>query len=385
VTTRSESSQLPLPSPAEQERSAALTARISAEVERCGGFIPFDEFMRMALYEPDLGYYSAASPKFGPRGDFTTAAELGDLLPRALGAWCEGLFADLERPVILELGAGSGRLARHLLEAWAQQGREDIAYLILEPSASLRARQQDRLGAFGDRVSWLERLPQAPIEGLILANEVADALPVMRFVRTETSVLPLGVTTAPEGFRWQIGAQDAALTSAVLALETELGAPLPAGYRTEICSTLPGWIASLGAALARGALLLIDYGLPRRELYHAERSDGTLICHYRHRAHFDPFALVGLQDISAWVDFSACAAAAKAAGLVVDGFTTQAHFLLRTLVDQLPARLDEEGVVARQAAKTLMLPGEMGERFKLLLLTRGVDSALPGRDLRSRL
>jgi SAM-dependent MidA family methyltransferase len=149
--------------------------------------------------------------------------------------------------------------------------------------------------------------------------------------------------------------------------------------------TLPAWIAALGAVLARGAVLLIDYGLPRRELYHAERSDGTLICHFRHRAHFDPLALVGLQDISSWVDFSACAAAATAAGLHVGGFTTQAHFLLETVAHELPRGFDRASISARQAAQTLLLPGEMGERFKLLLLTRAVAWALPGRDLRSRL
>ena len=362
-----------------------MSVRIGAEIDRRGGFLPFDEFMRMALYEPELGYYNATSAKFGPDGDFTTAAELGDLLPRAIVAWANELFRDLERPAILELGAGSGALARHVLEAWARRGREDIAYLILEPSASLRARQQAHLEVFGDRVSWLERLPEAPLEGLIFANEVADALPVARFVRTGHGVLPLGVTATPHGFHWQVGAADAALDVAVATLEAELGAPLPPGHRAEICPTLPGWIAALGATLARGALLLIDYGLPRRELYHAERSDGTVICHYRHHAHFDPLKLVGLQDLSAWVDFSACAAAAAAVGLDVGGFTTQAHFLLATVASELPVSVARDSIAARQAAKTLLLPGEMGERFKLLLLTRGVSWSLPGRDLRSRL
>jgi len=339
----------------------------------------------MALYEPALGYYNSASPKFGPRGDFTTAAELGDLLSRAIVAWAWKPFAELERPVILELGAGSGALARQLLEAWARRGREDIEYRIFEPSASLRARQQAELEMFGDRIEWLDRLPQTPLEGLILANEVADALPVERFVNTERGVLPLGVASAPEGFRWQVGAADPLLNVAVAALETELGAPLPLGFRTEICPMLSAWIASLGAALARGALLLIDYGLPRRELYHPDRSDGTLICHYRHRAHFDPFALVGLQDLSAWVDFSACAAAATAVGLGVGGFTTQAHFLLETAFHELPTTLSQGSIAARQAAQTLLMPGEMGERFKVLLLTRGVSWSLPGRDLRNRL
>jgi SAM-dependent MidA family methyltransferase len=370
---------------AEQEQSAALRALIAAEIDRRDGFLPFDEFMRMALYQPALGYYSDARPKFGPQGDFTTGAELGDLLPRALVAWADKLFAGLERPAILELGAGSGALARHMLEAWALHGREDIEYRILEPSGSLRAQQQARLARFGNRVAWLDRLPQAPLEGLIVANEVADALPVMRFLKTELGVLPIGVTIGSEGFRWQVGPKDPALTRAVDALEAELGAELPLGYRTEICLTLPAWIAALGAALGRGAVLLIDYGLPRRELYHPERTDGTLICHYRHRAHFDPLALVGLQDISSWVDFSACAAAATAAGLDVGGFTTQAHFLLETVAHELPTDLDRASIAARQAAQTLLLPGEMGERFKFLLLTRGVAWPLPGRDLRSRL
>jgi SAM-dependent MidA family methyltransferase len=374
-----------VPSPAEQEQSAQLRARIAAEIDRRNGFLPFDEFMRMALYEPTLGYYNDARPKFGTHGDFTTAAELGDLLPRAIVAWAGELLAGFERPVILELGAGSGALAQHMLEAWARYGREDIEYRILEPSGTLRARQQAHLAKFGDRVTWLDRLPQVPLEGLIVANEVADALPVARFLRTEHGALPLGVTIGPEGFRWQVGAADPGLTRAVDALEKELGAALPDGYRTEICLTLPAWIAALAAALARGAVLLIDYGLPRRELYHAERTDGTLICHYRHRAHFDPFELVGLQDISSWVDFSACAAAAATAGLRVGGFTTQAHFLLETVAHELPTAFDRAGIAARQAAQTLLLPGEMGERFKLLLLTRAVAWSLPGRDLRSRL
>jgi SAM-dependent MidA family methyltransferase len=272
-----------------------------------------------------------------------------------------------------------------LLEAWARHGRENIPYRILEPSASLRRQQQIHLEKFGTRVTWLDRLPQAPLEGLIVANEVADALPVARFLRTENGAVPLGVTTAPQGFRWEIGAPDPVLSSAVDALENELGRRLPAGYRTELRPLLPAWIAALGGALARGALLLIDYGLPRRELYHGERTDGTLICHHRHRARFDPFELIGLQDITSWVDFSACAAAASRAGLCVAGFTTQAHFLLETVAHELPSAFDRDSILARQAAKTLLLPGEMGERFKLLLLTRGVAWSLPGRDLLSRL
>jgi SAM-dependent MidA family methyltransferase len=379
-----ESLQLPVPTAAAAAQSAALVRRISAEIERCGGWIRFDRYMQMALYEPVLGYYSAASEKLGARGDFTTAPS-SDLLSQAIAAWGERLFAALDTPVILELGAGSGALAEHLLEALAARGRTHVRYLILEPSASLRADQQERLEKFTGQVTWLERLPSAPIEGLILANEVADALPCVRFVKSASGVLPLGVAATYGRFRWQIGRPDPELTSAVAALEARLGEPLPHGYRTEICLVLGAWLGTLADLLARGALLLIDYGLPRRELYHDERSDGTLICHYRHRAHGDPFALPGLQDISAWVDFSACADAARAAGLVVEGYTTQAHFLLGAGA-QVASTPDARGIAARNAAKMLLLPGAMGERFKALLLTRGLDSCpLPGRDLRSRL
>ena len=339
--------------------------------------------MQMALYDPGLGYYSGGSVKIGAAGDFTTAPELGSLLPECIAAFCEQALAGLPAPMILELGAGTGSMARHLIAALDAQGRRDVAYRILEPSADMRARQREALAAHGARLEWIETLDGITADGLILANEVADAMPVVRFVKLGSTARPLGVVVAGDGFAWGIGPADAELEAAVGALEERLGAPLPDEYRSEICLALPAWLTTLGGVLGRGALMLIDYGLPRRELYHRQRSDGTLICHYRHRAHADPFLYPGLQDISAWVDFSACADAAAAAGLTLAGFTTQGQFLL-SIASACGMHLGGRSPAELSAIKTLLLPGEMGERFKMLLLTRGLgDCGLPGRDFRS--
>jgi SAM-dependent MidA family methyltransferase len=222
----------------------------------------------------------------------------------------------------------------------------------------------------------------------VVANEVLDALPVTRFVKRGGKVLPRGVVVRGEGFAWADGAECPELSTAVTALEDALGAPFADGYTSELALQLPVWLASIMAPLARGCALFVDYGLVRHEYYHPQRADGTLICHYRHRAHTNPFFYPGLQDITAWVDFSACAAAARAAGLEVAGFTTQAQYLLATLAAEPPrAATDERSLRELAALKTLLLPGEMGERFKVLTLRKGGTSAiaLPGRDFRSRL
>jgi SAM-dependent MidA family methyltransferase len=243
-------------------------------------------------------------------------------------------------------------------------------------------------------VRWLERLPDAPADRIVLANEVADALPVVRFVREGTAVRPLGVKAtrgralaghAP-ALEIAPGPHDAALAQEVAMLEQALGYALPDGYRSEVCLLLTPWIASLAATVRTGGLLLIDYGMARADYYRPERRDGTLICHYRQRAHDDPLFWPGLQDISAWVDFSRLAEAATAAGLSVAGYTTQAQFLLESIARD-PALAERQPTPqAASALQTLILPGEMGERFKLIWLTRGQDpEGLPGRDFRNRL
>ncbi len=398
-------------------------------IAKAGGWIRFDRYMQSVLNEPGLGYYSAGSAKFGAAGDFITAPALGPFLARAIATQFDGMLGALDAPVILEIGAGDGTLAAQLLDALdaldavdagdradardaaatgatadtvdaiavaaaldagdadntpcagSERRGAPVQYLILEPSADLRSRQRDQLARFGDRVGWLERLPERPVEGLILANEVVDALPVVRFVKRGDTVLPLGVRYGSNGFEWAEGGRDSELDAAVAVLESALAEPLSNGYRSEICLVLGGWMHGLAASLARGALLLVDYGGVRREFYHPERSDGTLICHLRHRAHADPFYLPGLQDVSAWVDFSACADAARGAGFDVAGFTTQGLFLAESIAGAPdPVSLDARSA---SALKTLVLPGEMGERFRLLLLTRGIrPPGLPGRDLR---
>jgi len=376
----------PQPDPIAAEHSRRLTALIRAEIQAQGGWLAFDRFMELALYAPGLGYYSAGNVKLGPAGDFTTAPETSPLFGRALAAQLIELLAPLDSPVVLEIGAGTGMLAKAILDTLAASATPPPAYWILELSADLKSRQQRLLEPYAPCVRWLDSLPDAPFEGVVLANEVADALPVTVFVKDGTTARPLGVRCQDDEFAWAPGCADDPLEAAVAGLEAKLGGALPSGFRSELCLRLGPWIQSLAAPLARGAVLLVDYGLVRREYYHAARAGGTLVCHYRHRAHGDPFLRPGLQDISAWVDFSACADAGFAAGLDVAGFTTQAQFLLASgVADMLSAFAGRERILQAQALKTLTLPGEMGERFKVMQLSRGLPGGLPGRDFRDRL
>ena len=378
--------ELPVPSGEASQQSAALVEKIRAEIERSGGWLDFARYMELALYAPGLGYYSGGSTKLGASGDFVTAPELGRSFGRALALTLDAELAALGANDVLELGAGSGALAAQLLDSFAKLGR-DVRYRILEPSADLRDRQRRALAPFGDRIRWLDGLPEAPWHGAVVANEVLDALPVARFAVEAGEPRALGVVAAGEGFAWGDGRAAPELTTAVRALERALGRALPDGYRSELCLALPAWFRALGASVARGSLLLVDYGLVRGDYYHEQRADGTLVCHYRHRAHADPFLYPGLQDITAWVDFSASADAASAAGFDVAGFTTQGQYLLSVLA-ALPPELAVELSSPREqsALKTMILPGEMGERFKVLLLRKGVSgAALPGKDFRYRL
>jgi len=377
---------LPPPPPAAAAVSERLVAAVRAAITANGGWLPFEHYMALALYAPGLGYYSAGSVKLGASGDFVTAPELSDVFGRVVAAEVGRRLAPLAQPAILELGAGTGRLATTILAALESAGQSPRAYWILETSADLRERQRHTLEAFADRVRWLDTLPESAFEGVVLANEVVDALPVSVFEKRSDAIVPIGVCEKRGELGWAEGPEDARLTAAVNALESALGAPLPLGFRSEIRLDLAAWIAAIARPLRRGSLLLIDYGMSRTDYYRADRSGGTLICHYRHRAHDDPFYRPGLQDLSAWVDFSACAEAGAAAGLTVDGYTTQAQFLLHGGIGEALEAFDvRERLVHSAALKRLLLPGEMGERFKVLAMSRGVSSPLPGRDFRDRL
>ena len=364
-------------------------------IGKSDGWLSFERFMDIALYAPGLGYYSAGSAKIGPSGDFVTAPEVSDLFSRCVARQCAEVLARTGGE-ILELGAGTGRMAATLLQSLAAAGVVPDAYSILEVSADLAERQRERLGKLPpelrERVVWLDRLPERPVNGVILANEVLDALPCRRFVLTGDAprVRELGVALEGDDFVERSRAPDAALASACELLLGAIREPLPVGYCSEMCLRVDPWIATLGACLERGLILLFDYGLPRSHYYHPQRTAGTLRCHFKQRAHDDPYTRVGVQDITAWVDFTRVAEAALAVGLDVSGFCTQAAFLLGTGIEALVAAAGDIVEQTRRAgeARRLLLPGEMGEAFKVMALTRNYDAGCSGfalQDLRHSL
>lgn len=374
---------LPLPSPEATAHSQRLTDVIIQKITAAGGILSFAEFMNYALYTPGLGYYSAGARKFGAEGDFVTAPEISPLFSQCLAVQCYQIMTALGGGTLLELGAGSGRMALELLRELERLHCLPENYFILEPSADLKQRQQrlleDNLSApLMARIQWLDRLPTVPITGIILANEVLDAMPVQRFQIQGQTVAEYGVVHDGSEFMWQF------LPTPADGLQTAVSTlALPDGYVSEMNLRLSAWIHSLAESLVKGAILLIDYGFPRREYYHPQRAQGTLMCHYRHQAHDNPLILVGLQDITAHVDFTAVAEAASIAGLHVAGYTQQANFLLACgLVERLttyntPGALTTYLRYAQQA-KLLLLPSEMGELFKVIALTREFDTPLLG-------
>ncbi len=385
---------LPQPAADAAALSEALAALITREIGAAGGAVPFSRYMELCLYAPGLGYYSAGQRKFGAGGDFVTAPEVSSLFGRCLARCCAEVLQQTGGDV-LEFGAGSGRLAVDLLGELNALGCPPRQYFILERSADLQQRQQQllrrELPQLLERVVWLERLPTAGFRGVMLANEVLDAMAVERFHWHGAAAKQYFVTQRAAGFEWQErpvespGLQ-AAIDGLVKACE------LPAEYVSEINLSLGPWLNSVAGRLGEGLLLLLDYGYARNEYYHPQRSSGTLMCHYRHRAHEDPFLWPGLQDITAHVDFTAVAEAAAAAGLAVGGYTNQAWFLLDCGLEQLLQDAGPTDSMAflqlAQQARTLILPGEMGERFKCIALTRGMEQPLPGfrmQDFRCRL
>jgi SAM-dependent MidA family methyltransferase len=384
---------LPPPDAAARAVSERLLQRLRDEIAAAGGAVPFDRFMDLALYAPGLGYYAAGSAKLGQAGDFVTAPEVSSLFGATLARQAAQVLDHLDGGEILEIGPGSGRLALDLLTELARLEQLPERYLMLETSPDLAQRQaalvREQLPAeLAGRVQWLDALPTG-LRGLVLANEVLDALPVQRFRFRDGVPQELVVTWAGDGDGPAEAERPAEgpLAAALADLQAQ-GLAFPDGYTSELCLRAGPWIVALGEALAAGLILCIDYGYPRREYYRAERSMGTLMCHYRHRAHPDPYILVGLQDITAFVDFSAVAAAGQAAGLDLAGFASQAQFLLGCGLEEQVAASDPSDMARHlalvQGVKQLILPGEMGERFQVLGLSRGLDSPLLGFGLRDR-
>ena len=379
-------SSLPQPSAEALDQSNRLTALLQSEIRAAGGWMPFSRYMELALYAPGLGYYSGGARKFGPGGDFITAPELTPLFGQALASQVEQVM-QLSAMQVIEVGAGTGLLAADLLLELERRGALPLSYGILELSAELRERQFDTLAQraphLAARVQWLDALP-AQFSGVVVANEVLDVMPVHLVVSRADGVFERGVvlTESEYGavFRWGDSPAEGAVLEAARALE--LPAPAEGEYLTEINLAGQAWMASWADRLQQGAMLLIDYGYPRAEYYLPSRSNGTLLCYYRHHAHADPFLWPGLNDITEFVDFTAMAEAAYEAGLEVLGYTSQAQFLFNCGVLDCLARRGPEGsadyVRAARAAQRLTTPQEMGELFKVLAVGRGIDVPLIG-------
>lgn len=363
---------------------------ISDAIRDAAGAIPFDRFMELALYAPGAGYYVNGAHKFGEQGDFVTAPEISPLFSRCLGNQCAAILGETGGN-ILEFGAGGGVMAADLLIQLDRLGQLPERYQILELSAELRARQRETLAkrspALLQRVEWLERPPDHPWDGVVVANELLDAMPVSRFRRGETGWQESCIGLEGDRFEEHWRQACSHLSERLQALQARLG-PFPIGYVSEINLRLEPWFRTLAGFLRRGAVLLVDYGYTERGYYHPERDRGTLICHFRHRAHDEFLALPGLQDITANVDFSAVAEAGVGAGLTLAGYTSQSQFLMGCGLDGLLAEIDpgdvEHHLRQVQAAKQLLLPSAMGERFQAIGFVRGLAEPMRGFALGDR-
>lgn len=372
-------SSLPQPTPEALAHSAKLRELILRDIEVQGGWIPFSRYMELALYAPGLGYYTAGAHKFGSAGDFVTAPEISPLFGRTLARQVAEIMAH-SAPEVTELGAGSGRLACDMLLELERLGQLPERYAILEVSADLRQRQQALLQEHAPHlaglVSWLDELPDT-IRGAVIGNEVLDALPVHVVRWGDEEIVERGVTGSASGFEWQERLpQNAELAELAQRID------MPEDSISEISLTARGLTASLCQRLEQGALLLIDYGFGEREYYHPQRTRGTLMCHYRHRAHDDPFFLTGLQDITAHVDFTAIAESAVDSGAQLLGYTSQAHFLINSGITELlqevsPDNLSDYLPLSMQMQR-LTSPAEMGELFKVIALGKGIEELLSG-------
>jgi SAM-dependent MidA family methyltransferase len=347
--------------------SAPLSRLLRTAIERDGGWLPFDRFMAIALYAPGLGYYANRSPKFGvlPQSgsDFVTAPELSPLFGRALARQAVQALRASDSAEVWEFGAGSGALAAQLIEALDALGCAPARYTIVDVSGALRERQRERLAAFGDRVRWIDALPDA-MSGVVVGNEVLDAMPVQLLHFDGARWAERGVVVDGAAFAWS----DRATALRPPTDEAEDAAFAPDTV-TEIHPQAEAFIATLAERLTRGAAFFIDYGFPEAEYYHAQRRGGTLMCHRAHRADPDPLGDVGLKDITAHVNFTAIALAAQNAGLDVIGYTTQAHFLINCGL-----MADLEGADLKTIANTqkLLTEHEMGELFKVIGFTKGL-------------
>ena len=388
--------QLPAPTDDALAHSRQLTDAIRDEIVRQGGQIPFRDFMQLVLYAPGLGYYVAGSRKLGADGDFITAPEISPVFSHCLAQAIAPALQNLPEANILEVGAGSGVMAAEILRHLSQIDQLPEHYYILELSGELRERQSRTINEHvpdcRSRLVWLDELPE-DLSAVVLGNEVLDAMPVNIVSKHGDSWQEQYVAWQDGRFVWQPGEiTDSRLEQRMQSIEEKFGEAFVDGYTTEINLLAEDWLQALGRSLQQGLVLLIDYGFPCHEFYHPQRRTGSLMCHYRHHAHADPFLYPGLQDITAHVDFTAMAEAAYKSGFNIDGYTNQGNFLigsgLTAFCQNEPAdELQPQMILANQIKK-LTMPHEMGELFKVIGLSKQLDVTLPGfmlRDLRNSL
>ena len=378
-------STLPTPSQDAQKHSQQLQGLIQQAIKKAGGWIDFSQFMQLALYAPQLGYYSAGNQKFGTGGDFVTAPEISELFGQTLAQQVAQILA-LSGGSVMELGAGTGRLAVHLLHALEHLDRLPDQYCILDVSDHLRQVQleylQDRLSPeLLRRVVWLNQLP-VTFTGVVLGNEVLDAIPV-HIVHTKIQGLcERGIVLAEHGLTWSDKPWDDEPASGEQLLDEITKLSLPKGYISEFCPAANGLIASLALMLEHGVILMIDYGFSASEYYHPQRNLGTLMCHYQHYAHTEPLLNIGLQDITAHVNFSSIAYAGVDNGLHLSGFCSQAQFLMNCGILELMAQVSPSDMARyaplAAAAQKLLSPAEMGDLFKVIAFSKNMQVPLLG-------
>ena len=362
----------------------AIHNAIGEQIVKEGGAVDFERFMSLALYAPGLGYYVNGAQKFGVGGDFITAPELSPLFGQSLANQIAEVFQSLPQPFLLEFGAGSGALAVSVLERLEQLDCLPVRYQILELSAELQQRQRETISEalphLLERVEWLSHIPSSPWCGVVIANEVLDAMPVQRVKKSDDSWQLQQVTYSDSSYqsKW-VPLTDQRLLDHMSGLERRLG-QFEVGYESEVNLHVDGWISALSQMINQGAVILVDYGYPESAFYHPERSAGTLMCHYQHKAYDNPLERVGSQDITANVDFSAVAEAGVNHGFDLAGFTTQAFFLMNNGIGDLLGDdpMSDSYIQKAQAMKQLTLPTEMGERFKVIALSKGLEESMRG-------
>jgi len=373
---------LHLPKPPDEliEHSNALCALIGAEIDASGGAIGFDRYFELCQYAPGLGYYSAGLNKFGAAGDFVTAPSLGDLFARCIATTLVPTLRALPDAGILEVGCGTGAMAADILQTLNALGALPKHYWLLERSADLRQRQRETIAKLGPDllalVSWLDAPPNAPWRGIVVGNEIGDALPTQRLEITTEGTRELYVCTRGASFDYTLGPP---MPSVLERIGPDLLAQLPLGYRSEIQPQLGAWLSGLTSTMQQGLVLLFDYGYPRPEFYLPERSAGTLVCHYQQRMFDAPFWYPGLVDLSSSVEFTALAEAGIRSGLELAAYLSQAEFLMAGALAPVLGNLEMLSERARMAlsleVRTLTLPSEMGERIKLMAFARGLPES----------